>query len=53
MYHLNTLLIWLFISVPPNKPVIRDGNGRTMVKKLGPYKVGEKLFAICSTTGGI
>ena len=42
----------IFISVPPNKPVIRDANGRKMTKSLGPYKIGDKLFAACSTTGG-
>ena len=41
-----------FISVPPNKPIIRDENGRKMIKTLGPYKIGDKLFATCSTTGG-
>ena len=41
-----------FISVPPNKPIIRDENGKKMSKTLGPYKIGDKLFATCSTTGG-
>ena len=42
----------LSFLVPPNKPIIRDGNGKKMAKTLGPYKIGDKLFATCSTTGG-
>ena len=46
------IIFQLSFSVPPNKPLIRDGNGKKMTKTLGPYKIGDKLFATCSTTGG-
>ena len=48
----NSKNFQLSFSVPPNKPIIRDGNGKKMAKTLGPYKIGDKLFATCSTTGG-
>ena len=42
-----------FVIAPPNKPVIRDANGTKLTKVLGPYKIGDKIFAECTTTGGM
>jgi hypothetical protein len=39
-------------SVPPKKPLVHDSNGRKMVEKLGPFKVGDDLSATCVTVGG-
>ena len=38
--------------VPPKKPMVHDSNGRKMVEKLGPFKVGDDLSATCVTVGG-
>ena len=48
LYKWNDVLF----SAPPDKPVIRDGNGNKLTKILGPYKIGDKISAECSTTGG-
>ena len=48
----NMKNIFVLFSAPPDKPVIRDGNGNKLTKILGPYKIGDKISAECSTTGG-
>ncbi|CAB4060984.1 unnamed protein product [Lepeophtheirus salmonis] len=45
-------IINLTVLVPPNKPIVRDANGRRMVGRLGPFKVGDQLIATCITSGG-
>ena len=32
--------------------MVHDSNGRKMVEKLGPFKVGDDLSATCVTVGG-
>jgi len=44
--------IFYIFLVPPKKPMVHDSNGRKMVEKLGPFKVGDDLSATCITVGG-
>ncbi len=39
-------------SVPPSKPRIFDQRGQEVMRKLGPYKVGDSVVLKCVATGG-
>ena len=45
-------LIFLHISVPPEKPKIFDVRGQEVQLKLGPFRVGDSALIKCETWGG-
>lgn len=45
--------LFLFFSVPPDKPTIRNQNGRELLSyEIGPYEIDEDLMIDCEVTGG-
>jgi len=38
--------------VPPEKPVIYDGNGQPVLAQIGPLNEGSDLILHCEVTGG-
>ena len=49
---LSLSLIFLHISVPPEKPKIFDVRGQEVQLKLGPFRVGDSALIKCETWGG-
>ncbi|CAG2107347.1 unnamed protein product [Medioppia subpectinata] len=45
-------VIFLEIIVPPEKPVIMDGNGEPQPALIGPYNEGDRLVLVCVVEGG-
>ena len=48
----HLFLIFLHISVPPEKPKIFDVRGQEVQLKLGPFRVGDSALIKCETWGG-
>lgn len=41
------------LSVPPDKPIIRNQEGQEMVSyEIGPYEIDEDLMIDCEVIGG-
>ena len=36
----------LAVNMPPEKPVILDSRGREVGRRLGPYRLGHKVYII-------
>lgn len=44
--------VFLQVIVPPEPPVIMDGQGNVLVGKIGPYNESSRLSLICEVRGG-
>ena len=50
---IRTKLILILVSVPPEKPLIRDRHGQEMLTyDIGPYEIEQDLILECEVTGG-
>lgn len=49
---MNTFFPPLFVSVPPQKPVIYDARRRDRTKLIEPYNEGSDVTLICEVSGG-
>lgn len=48
----NSLNKFTLVTVPPNKPVIYTGVGRTLANMLQPFNEGSDLSLLCEVIGG-
>lgn len=42
----------IFVSVPPSRPTIYDGQRRDRTKLVEPYNEGSDVMLICEVEGG-
>ena len=40
------------VTVPPEKPVIKDASGEVLSSLIGPFNEGERLLLVCDVEGG-